>query len=203
MTLYLGIKYPSAFSKLALLSPSAWWVDERIVREVAALPKKLPLRIWLDRKTNEGPKPTDLLLDSRRLRDALLQKGWTPDANPPLKNALQVWEEALVGKTVMPNAMGWRSIAKALVKFPMVKIKRPGTLAVECPDVFLCAVHDGSWRSFPFDHLHPLRRVVSGRKIPPVAAREEFQVRIGKNVVPLFHSYTTILSSHPVQEVSP
>lgn len=73
LTLYLGLRYPTAFSKLAVLSPSVWWDDREIVREVAALPAKVPLHIWLDAGTAEGE---DVTADARSLRDALVAKGW-------------------------------------------------------------------------------------------------------------------------------
>jgi predicted alpha/beta superfamily hydrolase len=73
LTMHLGIRHPTAFGKLAVLSPSIWWDDRVIVREVEDLPAKLPERVWLDAGTNEGP---DVIADVRRLRDALVAKGW-------------------------------------------------------------------------------------------------------------------------------
>jgi predicted alpha/beta superfamily hydrolase len=73
LTMHLGLRYPTVFSRLAVLSPSVWWHDRAIVREVEALPAKLPLRIWLDAGTAEG---ADVTRDSRMLRDALVRKGW-------------------------------------------------------------------------------------------------------------------------------
>jgi predicted alpha/beta superfamily hydrolase len=74
LSMHLGLRYPTAFSRLALLSPSVWWDDRLILREVEALPNKLPLRIWLDAGTAEGES---VLSDARALRDALVGKGWT------------------------------------------------------------------------------------------------------------------------------
>jgi len=73
LTMHLGIRYPTAFGRLAVLSPSVWWDDRVILREVEALPIKLPLRIWLDAGTREGP---EVIPDARALRDALVAKGW-------------------------------------------------------------------------------------------------------------------------------
>ncbi len=73
LTMHLGLRYPTAFSRLAVLSPSIWWDDRVILREVEALPAHLPLRIWLDAGTAEG---VDTLVNVRALRDALLAKGW-------------------------------------------------------------------------------------------------------------------------------
>jgi predicted alpha/beta superfamily hydrolase len=76
LTLHLGLRYPTVFSKLAVLSPSVWWDSRVIVREVRALHRKLPLRIWLDAGTCEGERVCE---DARLLRDALVEKGWSLD----------------------------------------------------------------------------------------------------------------------------
>lgn len=73
LTLHLGLRHPTAFGKLAALSPSIWWDDRVIVRAVEELPGKLAERVWLDAGTNEGPEVID---DARVLRDALVAKGW-------------------------------------------------------------------------------------------------------------------------------
>jgi predicted alpha/beta superfamily hydrolase len=74
LTLYVGLRYPKTFGKLAVLSPSVWWDDRVIVREVESLRRKTKQRIWLDAGTREGP---DVIPDVRRLREALVAKGWT------------------------------------------------------------------------------------------------------------------------------
>jgi predicted alpha/beta superfamily hydrolase len=74
LTVHLGLRFPTAFNKLAVLSPSVWWDDRVIVREVEAVPHKLPLRIWLDAGTAEGDE--SVIPDARALRDALVAKGW-------------------------------------------------------------------------------------------------------------------------------
>jgi predicted alpha/beta superfamily hydrolase len=76
LSMHLGLRYPTAFSRLALLSPSVGWDDRVILREVEALPRKLPLRIWLDAGTAEDPA---VISDARALRDALIAKGWAID----------------------------------------------------------------------------------------------------------------------------
>jgi predicted alpha/beta superfamily hydrolase len=79
LTMHLGLRYPTAFGRLAVLSPSVWWDDRVILREVAALPYKLPLRIWLDAGTAEGDD--SVIPDARALRDALVAKGWAEGAD--------------------------------------------------------------------------------------------------------------------------
>lgn len=74
VSLHLGLKYPAVFGKLAIVSPSVWWDDKVMVRNVKALTSKPALRIWLDIGTAEGSGSVD---NVKELRDALVKKGWT------------------------------------------------------------------------------------------------------------------------------
>jgi predicted alpha/beta superfamily hydrolase len=78
LTIHLGLKYPTVFSRLAVLSPSVWWDQRMILGQVQALAAKLPIRIWLDAGTAEG---AEVIRDSRALRDALRAKGWVEGRN--------------------------------------------------------------------------------------------------------------------------
>ena len=72
VTLALGLWFPRAFTRLAVMSPSVWWDDCTICRLVAATKRRPALKIWLDTGTAEpGWERT------RELRDALVQRGWT------------------------------------------------------------------------------------------------------------------------------
>ncbi|HKS29855.1 MAG TPA: alpha/beta hydrolase-fold protein [Pyrinomonadaceae bacterium] len=73
-TLHLGLTHPEVFGKLAVVSPSLWWDNKLLIRNVKALEAKPPLRIWLDIGTGEGAGTADTV---RELRDALVNKGWT------------------------------------------------------------------------------------------------------------------------------
>jgi predicted alpha/beta superfamily hydrolase len=73
VSLYLGLHYPTVFSRLAIMSPSVWWRNREILKTVAALPKKPALRIWLDIGTKESARAVP---DARALRDSLINKGW-------------------------------------------------------------------------------------------------------------------------------
>ena len=81
VALYLGLKYTEVFGKLAVLSPSVWWNNRVILRDVEALRSKPDTRIWLDCGTAEGPQ---VISDQKLLRDALLAKGWISSSD--LKN---------------------------------------------------------------------------------------------------------------------
>ena len=73
VTLYLGLRYPAVFSRLAVVSPSVWWRNREILKTVAALPQRPELRIWLDIGTRES---TRAVPDAQALRDGLIRKGW-------------------------------------------------------------------------------------------------------------------------------
>ena len=74
LSLYLGLKYPIFIGKLAILSPSVWWDNRFIVRRIRAISQRPPQRIWLSMGTAESE---DGIAAARRVRDALVAKGWT------------------------------------------------------------------------------------------------------------------------------
>lgn len=77
VSLYLGLKYPGKFGKLAVLSPALWRdLDGTIQRQIKDLASKPALRIWLDIGTEEGPTSA-----IRQLRDLLKSKGWVLDSD--------------------------------------------------------------------------------------------------------------------------
>ena len=74
VSLYLGLKYPQIFGKLAPLSPPGLLgMSARVLREILGLRTNLPLRIWLDVGTSEEPH---FLVAARCILLALLMKGW-------------------------------------------------------------------------------------------------------------------------------
>jgi predicted alpha/beta superfamily hydrolase len=93
LSLYLGLKHPQLFGKIAALSPSVWWHQRMmmqfaasvtlrppkhkrsIFRRCAAEPAPVAPRptIWLDIGTKEGPR---IVPDVEQFRDILLRKGW-------------------------------------------------------------------------------------------------------------------------------
>jgi predicted alpha/beta superfamily hydrolase len=73
VSLYLGLKYPDTFSRLAVLSPSVWWDRRVILRHVRDARPKPELRIWVDIGTREGLYHVD---NARLLRVGLLKSGW-------------------------------------------------------------------------------------------------------------------------------
>jgi predicted alpha/beta superfamily hydrolase len=79
ISLYLGLKYPTVFTRIAVVSPAVWWADNQIVRYTEDQSRKPPLRIWLDIGTKEGrdAKEAQMTVDGARLlQRTLLRKGW-------------------------------------------------------------------------------------------------------------------------------
>ena len=70
---HLGLRHPDVFSRLAVISPSAWWANNHIIREAARLGERIPLRIWLDIGKREGSK---IKHQVRALKEMLLANGW-------------------------------------------------------------------------------------------------------------------------------
>ena len=104
ISMHLGLKYPKVFGKLAVISPSVWWNGRTIVKSVDALPGPLPLKIWLDIGTEESRAA---LPDARRLRDALLAKGWQNE------KSLRYFEE----KGAAHNESAWAGRLEAVLTF--------------------------------------------------------------------------------------
>jgi predicted alpha/beta superfamily hydrolase len=75
VTLYLGMRYPDVYGKLAVFSPSVWWRDRVILKYVERIPQKTGQRIWLDIGTKEGRRA---MPDVRALKRMLVKKGWRP-----------------------------------------------------------------------------------------------------------------------------
>ena len=71
MALYLGLRYPKSFTRLAVMSPSIWWDDCALYDFVEKVKRKPPLTIWLDTGTAEEGWER-----ARILREKLIAKGW-------------------------------------------------------------------------------------------------------------------------------
>lgn len=71
--LYVGLRHPDRFGLLGVMSPSVWWDDRYLLRFVDRLEVRPPTRVWIDMGTAEGAVA---VLDARRLRDAMIAKGW-------------------------------------------------------------------------------------------------------------------------------
>lgn len=75
VSLWMGLRYPKIFGKLAALSPSVWWNHRYIVgylNEAAPRVERRP-RIWLDVGDQEGRRT---LADAEILNGRLQEHGW-------------------------------------------------------------------------------------------------------------------------------
>jgi predicted alpha/beta superfamily hydrolase len=73
VSLYLGLKRPDVFSRIAAMSPSVWWDRRAILRDVRNARPKPKLRLWVDMGTREG---RNHISDARLLKSGLLSAGW-------------------------------------------------------------------------------------------------------------------------------
>ncbi len=76
VTLYLGLQHARVFGNLIVMSPSVWWAQRAILKDVEQLKRKPESRIWLDTGTCEGHNPQECVAQAAALRDALIGKGW-------------------------------------------------------------------------------------------------------------------------------
>jgi predicted alpha/beta superfamily hydrolase len=81
LTLYLGMRHPEVFGKLAIMSPSLWWDDRAILGMVASQPIRPRPRVWLDTGTEEASTPRASTRDARWLRRILSRQGWRNGRN--------------------------------------------------------------------------------------------------------------------------
>lgn len=71
ISLYIGLKYPQIFGKVAMFSPAPW--KGILLGDVQSLKLRPKLRIWLDVGTGEGP---EFINTARSFRDAFVEAGW-------------------------------------------------------------------------------------------------------------------------------
>jgi len=72
VSLYLGLRHADVFRAIAAMSPSIWWDNRAILREVDTFDGPRP-RIWLDIGGREG---AEALRDARTLNERLRKRGW-------------------------------------------------------------------------------------------------------------------------------
>ena len=80
VSLYLGLRHPQLFGKLAVLSPSVWWNHRSILGFLNQHAPQLceRPRLWLDVGDREGRRTLE---DAQMLHRRLLAHGWSPDEN--------------------------------------------------------------------------------------------------------------------------
>lgn len=78
VSLYLWLRYPHVFGRLAVMSPSVWWDNRAILRLIEESSHPQKPKLWLDIGTQEGDGSTN---DTRQLRELLQSKGWREGRN--------------------------------------------------------------------------------------------------------------------------
>ena len=71
--LHLALSRPDVFGRAAAMSPTLWWGNAVILREIAALPHRIDVRLWIDVGKREAPP---LRQQVRRAEALLVDKGW-------------------------------------------------------------------------------------------------------------------------------
>ena len=73
LSLHVGLTHPAVFGKLGLMSPSVWWNDRWIVRQLGSVAGGRPdLKIWLDVGTLE----LRMRRGAELLKRTLQRRGW-------------------------------------------------------------------------------------------------------------------------------
>jgi predicted alpha/beta superfamily hydrolase len=75
VSMWLALQHSEVFGSVLAVSPTVWWDNSVILTKIAALPRPAPVRFWVDIGTLEGENAVS---GARRLRDALVEKGWKP-----------------------------------------------------------------------------------------------------------------------------
>jgi enterochelin esterase-like enzyme len=111
VSLYLGLRYPAVFGKLALLSPSVWWNHKSILGYLNEHAPQLWERpkLWLDVGDHEGHKP---LRDVEHLARRLKANGWKPGETMHF--------EKVLGGT--HDEASWATRVRPMLKFLFPKI---------------------------------------------------------------------------------
>lgn len=107
VSIYFGLEHPEIFGKLLVMSPSVWWANAAILKEVSRIRHKIRQKIWLDVGTQEDAKPEICVAQVQALRDALVEKGWA------LGDELAYAEDEGAGH----NEWAWGHRASAALKF--------------------------------------------------------------------------------------
>ena len=76
ISLAVALRRPDVFGQAGVVSPSIWWDNRSILKDVRSLADHLPLRIWLDMGTEEGLRH---VRDADLLAHVLEGKGWQKD----------------------------------------------------------------------------------------------------------------------------
>ena len=117
VSIYFAFSLEGTFSRIGVVSPAVFWADDHIVQLVSDS-EKVDSRIWLDVGTREGSTPGEQIRwveSARRLRDALVAKGWEPGKD------LEYFED----EGAVHNEAAWAGRVERILKF--LYPAKPGT----------------------------------------------------------------------------
>ena len=86
-SLVLGLERPDVFGHVMAMSPTVLWGNGHLLRHVAALPRRLPVRIWLDAGKQETAK---MRQGTQELAKLLVAKGWKKHRTARLASLRQI-----------------------------------------------------------------------------------------------------------------
>jgi predicted alpha/beta superfamily hydrolase len=111
VTMWLLLHHPATFGAGLVVSPSVWWGGEVILRELAATPLGATRpRLWLSIGALEGD---EAVAGARRLRDALLARGWLREGAGPRLPTLGYTEPA----DGAHNEVSWAQQVEGMLRF--------------------------------------------------------------------------------------
>lgn len=77
ISLFIAMRHPDVFSRIAVMSPSLWWNRRSMLRMIQKAPKP-SLKIWLDIGMSEGLRH---VRDTENLYRILVGLGWQPEVD--------------------------------------------------------------------------------------------------------------------------
>jgi len=129
VTLYLGLRLPLVFGRLAILSPSLWWDGRNLLGRVRRNRHAARARIWLDMGTREGRAYLQNVKNTRELRDLLVARGWRAGFD------LEYAEDAGAGHSEDAWARRFPEVLQFLYPAPGREPRLPEAEPGEAPDV--------------------------------------------------------------------
>ncbi|HLM56226.1 MAG TPA: alpha/beta hydrolase-fold protein [Pyrinomonadaceae bacterium] len=75
VSLYLGMRHADTFGRVVAMSPSLWWDNCWLLRNLDAVARGPKTKVWLDAGTLEG---ANTVCHAETLRDALVARGYAP-----------------------------------------------------------------------------------------------------------------------------
>jgi predicted alpha/beta superfamily hydrolase len=76
VSLFLALRHSDRFGRAIVMSPSIWWANRAILKEIDTIDSLPKLRLWLDVGQREG---AETLADARALAKKLRARGWTDE----------------------------------------------------------------------------------------------------------------------------